>query len=326
MYKDLNLIKRYERNPILSKKDVPYKADLIFNAGVIKYHSIYYMVFRNDYTGKPCNNVGLAGTNLGLAKSKDGLNWIVDKKPRFMLKDDEIERIYDPRLQVIDDEVYMCFACDTKHGIRGGIGKLNKTLTKLNIISLTTPDNRNMVLFPEKIKGKYVRLERPFPVYSRGGEYFDIWMSDSSDLKYWGNSKLVLGAEKVKFANRKIGPGTPPIKTKYGWLCLFHAVEFDSKRGKNGWEDKWQKIYYAGVMLLDLKDPSKVIGLCQKPLLAPSTVYERKNGFRNDVIFPGGLILEDNDEIKIYYGAADTVECVAFSNVETLVKLCKANS
>lgn len=322
MYKDQNLVKRYKGNPILSKKDIPYKADLIFNAGVIKYHGTYYMIFRNDYKGYPYDNNGLAGTNLGLARSKDGIHWVADKKPAFALKDHEIKRIYDPRLQVIDDEIYMCFACDTHHGIRGGVGKLNKSFTKLDVISLSTPDNRNMVLFPEKINGKYVRLERPFPVYSRGGEYFDIWMSDSADLKYWGNSKLVLGAEKVKFANRKIGPGTPPIKTKYGWLALFHAVEFDPKRGKNGWEKKWQKIYYVGVMLLDLKDPSKVIGYYNKPLLAPSTIYERKNGFRNDVIFPGGLILEDKGEVKIYYGAADTVECVAFSTVKELVSLC----
>lgn len=318
MFKDKNLVKRYIDNPILSKKDIPYKADLIFNAGVIKYRGVYYMVFRNDYK----EHNGLLGTHLGLARSKDGLHWDIDKKIKFALKNQEIKRIYDPRLQVIDDEIYMCFACDTKHGIRGGVGKLNKSFNKLDIISLSTPDNRNMVLFPEKINGKYVRLERPFPVYSRGGEYFDIWMSDSSDLKYWGNSKLVLGAEKVKYSNRKIGPGTPPIKTKKGWLCLFHAVEFDPKRKKNGWEKKWQKIYYAGALLLDLKDPSKVIGYTKEPLLAPFTSYERKDGFRNDVIFPGGLILEKNGEVKIYYGAADTVECVAFSTVNQLIKLC----
>lgn len=322
MYKDKNLVKRYKGNPILSKKDVPYNAELIFNAGVIKYHNVYYMIFRNDYKGHPCDNNGLAGTNLGLATSKDGYHWKVDKKPHFALKDNEIKRIYDPRLQVINDEIYMCFACDTKHGIRGGVGKLNKSFTKLEILSLSTPDNRNMVLFPEKVNGKYIRLERPFPVYSRHGEYFDIWMSESKDLKYWGNSKLVLGAEKVKFGNSKIGPGTPPIKTKKGWLCLFHAVEVDPKREKNGWEKKWQKIYYTGVMLLDLKDPSKVIGYHKEPLLAPSASYERKGGFRNDVIFPGGLILEDNGEVKIYYGAADTVECVATSTVNQLLKLC----
>ena len=133
MYKDQNLVKRYKGNPILSKKDIPYKADLIFNAGVIKYHGTYYMIFRNDYKGYPCDNNGLAGTNLGLAKSKDGIHWVVNKKPTFALKDHEIKRIYDPRLQVIDDEIYMCFACDTKHGIRGGVGKLNKSFSKLDI-------------------------------------------------------------------------------------------------------------------------------------------------------------------------------------------------
>ena len=84
----------------------------------------------------------------------------------------------------------------------------------------------------------------------------------------------------------------------------------------------WRKIYYAGLMLLDLDDPSKVIGIYDKPLLAPETPYE-KIGFRGDVIFPGGMILEDSGEVKIYYGAADTVECLATADVNDLLNLVK---
>ena len=76
------------------------------------------------------------------------------------------------------------------------------------ILSLSVPDNRNMVLFPGKVGGQYVRLERPMPIYSRGGiDRFDLWLSDSPDLAYWGNSLCVLGVEDVPFANDKIGPG-----------------------------------------------------------------------------------------------------------------------
>ena len=106
----------------------------------------------------------MCGTNLGLARSKDGIHWVADPQPCFAMKTEEIERIYDPRIQVIDGEIYLCFAVDTKHGIRGGIAKTDKEFKKFEVLSLSAPDNRNMVLFPEKINGKFARLERPFPV------------------------------------------------------------------------------------------------------------------------------------------------------------------
>lgn len=314
------MIKRCELNPILSAKDIPYNAALIFNAGVAKIDGEYYMLFRNDYASLE-NPRKLCGTNLGLARSKDGIHWVADPQPCFAMKTEEIERIYDPRIQVIDGEIYLCFAVDTKHGIRGGIAKTDKEFKKFEVLSLSSPDNRNMVLFPEKINGKFARLERPFPVYSMGYDKFDIWYSDSPDMKYWGNTQLVLGAEKVPYANAKIGPAAPPIKTKYGWLTTFHAVRAVEPK-KNGWENSWAKEYYAGIMLLDLENPSKVVGLCETPLLVPEAEYETSGGFRNDVIFPGGMILEDDGEVKIYYGAADTVECLATAHIDDLVNMC----
>jgi beta-1,4-mannooligosaccharide/beta-1,4-mannosyl-N-acetylglucosamine phosphorylase len=314
-------IKRWSGNPILSAKDVPYRAALVFNAGVTKYQGRYVMVFRNDY-----GSIGeqkLEGTNIGLAFSDDGLKWDVSPRPCFTLADNEIIRAYDPRLTVIDGVCHLCFAVDTKHGVRGGIAT-TEDFEKFEILSLSVPDNRNMVLFPEKINGKYVRLERPFPVYSRGGDKFDIWISDSPDLRYWGNSKLLLGIEDVPFADNKIGPSAPPIKTEKGWLTTFHAVDYDESRGKNGWEATWKKRYTAGIMLLDLNDPSRVIGISKEPLIAPEAEYETSNSFRNDVIFPGGMILEPSGEVKIYYGAADTVECLATAHVDELLELCKS--
>jgi len=113
------------------------------------------------------------------------------------------------------------------------------------------------------------------------------------------------------------------VKTKAGWLTTFHAVDFDPNRGKNGWEAAWRKRYTAGIMLLDLDDPGKVIGMYRHPLLEPHAPYEVDGGFRNNVIFPGGMILEDTGEVKIYYGAADTVECLATADVQDLIALCR---
>lgn len=317
-----NVVKRYANNPVLQASQVPYSSALVFNAGAIKYQGKYVMVFRNDhdYLG----GTDFAGTNIGLAESDDGINWTVRDHPVFSMKTDEISRAYDPRLTVIDGKVYMCFAVDTKHGIRGGIAT-TEDFEHFDVLSLSAPDNRNMVLFPEKINGLFTRLERPFTVYGRGGiDRFDIWSAQSPDLKFWGNNQLVMGVEDVNFANDKIGPAAPPIKTDAGWLTVFHAVDIDESRGKNGWEDSWKKRYCAGIALLDLNDPSKVIGLSKTPLLAPEASYEVTDGFRTNVIFPTSMILEDDGEVKIYYGASDTVVALATAQLDDLLRLVRA--
>lgn len=321
------VIVRHPDNPILGPKDVPYGPAMVFNAGVAKYEGKYVMVFRNDYGNEEQGTIEPhSTTNLGLAFSDDGIRWEVQTEPCWSWHDEEVTRVYDPRLTVIDGKCHMCFAVDTKHGLRGGIAA-TEDFRKFDVLSLSVPDNRNMVLFPEKIGGNYVRLERPFPVYSRGGrDRFDMWMSDSPDLKYWGGSRLVLGVEQVPFANDKVGPGAPPVKTDRGWLTTFHAVDLDPSRGKNGWEESWKKRYTAGIMLLDLEDPGRIIGMSHSPLIAPEASYETAGGFRNDVIFPGGMILEDSGEVKIYYGAADTWECLATAHVDDLVRLCLENN
>ena len=326
-YKSSPCIVKYAGNPILSAKDIPYDASLIFNAGVTKYEGKYVMIFRNDYGSSEeiYNTKKFDGTNLGIAFSDDGINWNVKPEPFLKLEDvktNEVFRYYDPRLTVIDGELFVCFAVDTAHGILGGVGKINN-LESLEVLSLTAPDNRNMVLFPEKIGGLYTRLERPFPVYGKcGADRFDIWASQSPDLKFWGNTRLVMGAENIPFANDKSGPAAPPVKTDKGWLTTFHAVDIDKERGKNGWEARWCKRYFGGIMLLDLDDPTKIIGFSKEPLIAPELPYETDEGFRQHVIFPGGMILEPSGEVKIYYGAADTVECLATADVNDLLKLC----
>ncbi|MFD0673864.1 glycoside hydrolase family 130 protein [Cohnella sp. GCM10027633] len=317
------VVHRHPANPILTPSQVPYNPALVFNAGVCKFQGRYVMVFRNDYgdagayTLEPHHT-----TDLGLAFSDDGIHWNVEPEPCLKLRDEEIVRVYDPRLTVIDGRCYLCFAVDTKHGIRGGIA-VTDDFRSFEVLSLSLPDNRNMVLLPEKVNGNFVRLERPFTVYSRGGvDRFDMWLSESPDLVYWGKSRLVLAVEQVPFANDKIGPAAPPVKTKHGWLTTFHAVDRDETRGKNGWEDSWKKRYTAGIMLLDLHEPHKVIGMCETPLLAPEAPYEVDGGFRDHVIFPGGMVLEENGEVKLYYGAGDAVECLATAHVDELVALC----
>ncbi len=315
--------------PILTKDDMPYPASLIFNAGVQKYNGKYVMVFRNDYgtdEEKFAAGTHFAGTSVGVAYSDNGIdNWQVKKIPLADYPNglgQEIRRLYDPRLTILDGHPYLCMATDTNHGVLGCIARVSDDFESYEILSTSIPDDRNMVLFPEKIGGLYTRLERPMPVYSRGRDRFDIWFSQSPDLRFWGNNKLVLGVEDVPYADDKIGPAAPPVKTPKGWLTTFHAVDRDENRGKGGWEKKWTKRYTAGIMLLDLEDPSKVVGMCKTPLLAPELPMETDEGFRTNVIFPGGMILEPDGEVKLYYGASDTVECLATADVNELIALC----
>lgn len=319
--KESSNIFRYKNNPILSSKDMPYNAHLIFNAGVVKYKNKYLMAFRNDRLFDKNDKLHFR-TDIGFATSTDGIKFTPFKKPFIKYEDfkkGENIRVYDPRLIVINKTLYMCFALDTLHGIRGGIMKINDDLKTYKIISLSVPDNRNMVLFPEKINGQYVRLERPMPIYSRRHkEIFDTWISYSPDLKYWGESKLLLATEDIKYCNCKVGPACPPIKTKKGWLVIFHSVIKDLGLGKNGYEDKWQKLYTCGAMLLDLKNPSKVLGISKNPILIPKEKYETSNCFRDNVVFPCGVILI-KDTCYIYYGAGDTTTCLATIKLKDLL-------
>lgn len=327
-HKVTNIIHRSIHNPVLSAKDVPYNIDgLVFNAGVTKFNNQYLMVFRNDFGSIKRRELfpdkhGRANA-LGKAWSNDGINWVAEPEPMFNDPQNILYRAYDPRLTVIDGLLYMCFALTNKHGTHGGIA-VSKDSVNWNVLSLTVPDNRNMVLFPERINGKLVRLERPFAKYLRSypNDPFEIYMSMSPDGHYWGDTKCILGISDVPWVNDKIGPGSPPVKTEKGWLAFFHGVDFAN--GRNwGWENNWHKRYRAGLMLLDLENPSRVIGLSEGPLLIPEESYELY-GYRDQVIFPGGMILEDNGIVKIYYGAADTVECLAEAKLEELLALCKS--
>jgi beta-1,4-mannooligosaccharide/beta-1,4-mannosyl-N-acetylglucosamine phosphorylase len=311
------IIKRYPGNPILSARDVPYKPALVFNAGVTKYQGKYVMAFRNDYGVAEEERLFPYVTDIGLAFSDDGIRWQVEPKPCFSFKDEETRRAYDPRLTVIDGRCYMCFAVDAYYGTRGAIA-VTDDFRRFEILCMTTAENRNLVLFPEKVNGMFVRLERPFVWSVPGG---NIWIANSPDCRYWGDYNMLLRMQQVPFANFKIGPAAPPVKTKKGWLTTFHAVDDDPSRGKNGWEDRWTKRYTAGIMLLDLENPRRIIGLYKEPLIAPEAPYETDGGYRNNVVFASGMILEDAGEVKIYYGAADTVECLATADVGDLIRL-----
>lgn len=312
---------RHADGPVLTPQQVPYPSTLTFNVGVVKFQGRYVCVFRNDW-GDMRNRKEPWGMNLGLATSEDGIEWTVAPAPCFQWKNQEVLCSYDPRLTVLDGRCYMSFSIDTRHGIRSGLA-VTDDFKAFELLYLSVPDNRNVVLFPERQGGRIMRFERPFPVYGRTEpERFDIWFAQSPDGRFWGEHQFVLGVEHVPWANCKIGPGTPPIRTEQGWLSLFHAVDVQDGVVYPSWRDQWTKRYTAGVMLTDLREPWRVIGLSRKPVLVPETEYEQQ-GYRGSVVFPCSMVPEDDGTVKVYYGAADTVTGLATGRVDDLLALCE---
>jgi len=167
-------------------------------------------------------------------------------------------------------------------------------------------DDRDVILFPEKIDGRFAMLHRPMnwtgPEY--GTEYPAIWIAFSDDLLDWSDSRLLVRAD-LAWENNKIGGNTPPIKTKYGWLTLYHAVGAD-------------RHYRIGALVLDLDDPTRVLGRTIHWILQPEEWYET-SGFYPGCVFPCGTVVI-GDTLYVYYGGADKYIGVATCSVEKLVR------
>lgn len=306
LYPKKEIVKRYKKNPILTPDDMPFACSGIYNSGVVKFDGKYLMLCRVE-------SIDISNYFIP-AISEDGYNFKVSKKPIDFPDDEEFKRyaeemIYDPRITEIDGVYYVCFASHSSYGVRIGLLK-TKDFQKFDFVGfISEPDNRNGVLFPEKIDGLYVRLDRPI----LPGDRADIWISYSPDLIFWGKSKCLF--KRGVHGNwywQKIGAGAPPLKTKKGWLEIWHGVHVMGGQ---------QYVYHLGAMLLDLKDPSKILARTKAPILSPKEPYERI-GLTDNVVFSSGAILEDDGEVKIYYGAADTCQCVATARLEDLIDAC----
>jgi len=316
----LPAIKRYKNNPIFSAKDVPYPSTLAFNAGVTKFQGRYIMAFRNDKC-RDDNMQKLISSGTGLAFSDDGISWKAAPQPmNFHYRGAILTVCNDARLTVIDDKVFISFCNNGFHGERPGIAIIRDDCN-CDVIYLGVPAQRNLILAPDKVNGRYWRLERPHT--RRTPLRSDMWISFSKDLKYWGDPELMIGIEDVPYANRKIGGGAPPVKTEKGFLVIFHSVDHDPDRlteYKNG--VRWNLRYTAGAALMDLNDPQRLIGITKTPIMIPETAYETGNPekfYRENVIFPGGAILENDGILRIYYGAGDLCECMAEVKLDKLL-------
>lgn len=279
---------------------------------------------------------------LGLAESKDGVNFTrVSDKPVLYPSSDGPDQgcVEDPRIVVYDDTYYVTYAYrpfppgrywefgpdevrtfdlpesapyHLKHNVTNTgllISDDLKSYKRLGRITEPSLDDRDVILFPEKINGKYYKLHRPKewigPEY--GCEYPSIWITSSEDLLEWKAESTLLAKGEFDW-ELKIGGSTPPLKTDDGWLTLYHGVDSEG-------------IYRVGVLLLDLNDPTKIIARPPHHIMEPEHDYEWE-GFYKGCVFPTGNVIVD-DTLYVYYGGADKYCCLATCSVSELMNFVK---
>lgn len=305
----MTLVERSNSNPILTKDQVPYPVSTVHNAGICKYDDQVIMLFRSHRRN--------GRSIIGLARSSDGIHFEVDPDPFLTPAESgpfaryEQFGVEDVRITPIEGEgYYLTYSAYSPYGVRIHLGMTKDFKTVERVAPISQPDMRNVVLFPERINGHYLRLDRPHSEIMP----WSIWLSSSPDLIHWGNSQLVMQTEKYHWDEMKIGPGAPPIKTSSGWLNIYHGV-FETMAGA---------VYRMGVALHDLEDPAQIIGIADEWILEPQDPWERV-GYVNNVVFCcGAILLDDQKTLRLYWGCADTVMACGTCQVSDLVDMCKS--
>jgi len=298
-------VRRYEKNPILTRKDVPYPVETVHNAGVAKYQDRYMMLFRSHLRN--------GRSIIGLAESEDGLSFKARPEPFLTPSKEGIFAEYDefgvedPRICLIDGEYLITYSVYSRHGVRVALAKTRDFRSVERVALITQADYRNVVIFPEKFGGLYARLDRPHSEITP----WSIWISWSPDLIHWGNSKLLMKSLPYHWDEMKIGPGATPVKTAKGWLHVYHGV-FETMDGA---------VYRLGAALHALDDPTVILGVSDDWILQPQDPWEL-TGYVHNVVFTCGAVLENEKTLRIYWGGADSVMCTGTADVDELIRLC----
>lgn len=323
------MLQRHPSNPILTRKSIPdvppHLVDVssVYNPGAVFWQGKHYLILRTQARSRE--------TFFMVAESDDGVDFKVQPRAIQFANIPEHPKAfhyYDPRLTILNGRCYIMFAVDFEDFCSLGLAVTDdfENFEFLGYTKGTNLDTRNGVLFPEKISGKYCCLERPNIAQEIGNPTSGdtITLSTSDDLIHWEHKANIISG-RWRYWDERIGAGPPPIKTRQGWLVIYHGVatHFSSSN-----------IYQAGVMLLDLDDPSKVISRSRHNILEPREDYETIGQVAN-VVFPSGAIVSDHDadgfalpdaEVKIYYGAADTSIGLATATIAELITASQAPS
>jgi predicted GH43/DUF377 family glycosyl hydrolase len=306
MHDEAELFHRHPANPVLTADQFPYPINSVFNPGAALHDGATVLVCRVE------DRRGIS--HLTVARSLDGrTGWQVDPKP--LIADDPVDAtscwgVEDPRVCYVE-ELGGYAITYTAYGPSGPCVALAVTQDFRSVEPygvIMPPEDKNASLLPRKINDMYVLFHRPVSMLSARA---DVWLSRSADLRSWTASEPVLQSRSGPWWDAtRIGLGPPAIETPHGWLAVYHGVK----------QMVSTAIYRVGLVLLDLNDPSKVLRRTPSWVLGPDAPYERVGDVPN-VVFPTGLVHDvAADELRLYYGAADSTIALASASYSDVVE------
>ena len=303
--RDPTPFRRHGGNPILSPADWPYPVNTVFNAGAVEHEGETLLLVRiEDRAG---------ASHLCAARSRDGLgDWRVDSQPTLSPSPDHPEEIWgveDPRINRLDeiDRYAVTYTAYSPSGPGVSLATTSDFRSFERLGMVFCPENKDAALLPGRVDGRWWMLPRPV-----AGGVADIWLSASTDLVHWGEHRVVMRARSGPYWDAgKIGLSAQPIRTDGGWLVLYHGVKQTVSGG----------IYRQGLALLDLERPWQVLARTPEWIFAPNEPFERTGDVGN-VVFCCGWTLH-GDEVRMYYGGADTCMCVATASLGELLDLLR---
>jgi predicted GH43/DUF377 family glycosyl hydrolase len=296
-----DIVTRSCKNPLISISDLPFRAEDIWNAAVVRFEGKYLMLFTvQELEGH---------YSIYRADSDDGEEFTIQSAP-FMTRSKsapdamyESVGIRDPRITPLNGDFFITYVADGDHGLRVALARTRDFLNVERLGYLSQVDVKNGVMFPRKIGGKYVLLKRP----DAGGS---IWLSYSDDLEFWGGCTAVMTPRGGFWDSTRIGPSAPPIEIDEGWLLIYYGEKGTSAG----------PLVRLGAAVLDRDDPSRVLARSNVPILVPREKYERIGNVPN-VVFSTGVLLEDG-VLSVYYGASDSCICLGKAPLDVVVRAC----
>ncbi|UOE50954.1 glycoside hydrolase family 130 protein [Mucilaginibacter sp. SMC90] len=344
-----DIAQRFPENPLLLPKDLPPSRDglqiiSLLNPGVFRFHDKTWLIVRVaegvaqkegvlffpalNSTGNteiievPLNDPDLIATDarvinyngldylttvshLRLLSSSDGIHFSDDPDYPALFGKGYLERfgIEDCRVTQIDNTYHLTYTAVSDSGV--GVSLLTTTDWQHfeSFGMILPPHNKDCAIFEKKVNDKYYCLHRPSSK-EIGGNY--IWLAESSDTRQWGNHQCLIKTRPGMWDSTRVGAGAAPIRTERGWLEIYHGANAEDQ-------------YCLGAFLMDLNDPSKIIGRTKNPIMVPTEAYEL-SGFFGYVVFTNGHIV-NGDQLTIYYGAADEFVCGAHFSLQEILNL-----
>ncbi len=217
--------------------------------------------------------------------------------------------VEDPRITPLNGRFYFTYVAVSRHGPATALASTTDFRTFERHGVVFCPENKDVVLFPETIGGAFAALHRP--VCGTPFTRPEMWVARSPDLLHWGGHVplAVVGGE---WQSGRVGAGPPPVRVPGGWLAIYHGNRHPTRPGEVG-------TYYGGALLLDAAEPGRVLRRTPEPFFVPEAEFEVA-GFVPNVVFPTGVV-QDGDELLVYYGAADAVTAVVEFSLRELMEL-----